>query len=140
MERVNIAKVLIRRADGKYLILRSSKWEERPDRSEKPDLPGGLVEAGETHEVGAVREVQEEAGISLRADQLDLVHAGSHIWKEKEAINRLIYMADVDDPTVVLSWEHDDFWWMSKDELLALDIREPYKNIFNYLDTIGVLR
>lgn len=76
----NIGKALVRRAtDGKYLILVSSKWPERPDRSQKPDLPGGLVEEGETFEQGCVREVREEAGFDVDPSQLTVVYADSFI-------------------------------------------------------------
>lgn len=139
MKRVNISKVLVRRADGKYLILRGSKWEERPDRSQKPDLPGGMVEDGETHKVGGARELMEEAGISVKPGQLELVHAESFIWKEDEAVTRLIYLVRLENPEVTLSWEHEGFWWMNKQEVLGLEIRKPYPEIFGYLDKIGVL-
>ena len=139
---LNVAKVVIRRkADGKYLILRGSKWEERPDRSQKPDLPGGIVEVDETIEQGAVREVKEEAGITLRPEELLLVQAHSfQSDKDQAAINRLIYFAELKtDPEIQLSWEHEGYWWYDATEILDLDIRSPYPEVFKYLHQIGVL-
>jgi len=142
MSILNVGKALIRRkTDGKYLILTSSKWEERPDRSQKPDLPGGTVEAGETIEQGCAREIQEEAGLSVDPADLTLVHAFSFISdKDGTAINRLIYFAEVEgEPEVTLSWEHEAYTWLTAEELLALEIREPYPLVFKHCRDIGVL-
>lgn len=142
MRVLNVAKVLIRRkSDGKYLVLRSGKWEERPDRSQKPDLAGGVVEEGETIPQGAAREVYEEAGIAVNPDNLTLAYALTFKSdKDGASINRSIFFVEVDgEPDVTLSWEHEEFWWASKDELLQLDIREPYPEIFAYLADVEIL-
>lgn len=142
MNIVNVGKVLLRRnTDGKYLILRGSKWEERPDRSLKPDLPGGTVEPGETFEQASTREVFEETGISVNSDKMTLVHAFSFVnAKENEAINRLIFFVEVDhNPEVILSWEHDEYWWLSAEDVLGLEIREPYPEVFRHIRHLGLL-
>ena len=142
MRILNIAKVLIRRkSDGKYLILRGSKWEERPDRSQKPDLAGGVVEPGETIPEGAVRETFEEAGIAIKAEDLQLVFANTFKSDvDGASINRLLYLVELEeDAEVVLSWEHEGYWWMSKDEVLSLDIRTPYPEVFHYLNDVDIL-
>ena len=141
MRIVNVSKVLVRRkSDDKYLLLRSSQWEERPDRSQKPDLPGGVVEAGERVEEGAARELMEEAGIKVAPESLTLVYAMSFKSDhDAAAINRLIYFTEVEEVDVKLSWEHEEFWWASADELRALEIRAPYPAIIDYLDSVGLL-
>lgn len=143
MRILNLAKVIVRRgSDGKYLLLRSSKWEERPDRSQKPDLAGGMVEAGESIADGAVRELQEEAGISVQPNQLELVYTETfRSDMDGASINRSIFFVEVNgDPQVTLSWEHEEYWWASASELQVLEIREPYPQIFHYLADIGLLR
>lgn len=142
MRIINLAKVVIRRkSDGKYLILRSSKWEERPDRSQKPDLAGGIVEQDETIEEGAVREVHEEAGLVIAPSSLQLVYTGSfQSSKDDAGINRLIYFTELNEnPKITLSWEHEGFWWMTAEEVRALEVRDPYPEIFDYLSKIGIL-
>ncbi len=133
------AKVLLRRrTDNKYLVLWSSEWKENPRRSHKPDLPGGLAEQGETIAYGLLRELKEEAGIELVEDNLVLAHA--HVWDEDDFSTVFqIYFAEIDHADVVLSWEHERFDWLSKDELEALDIREPYPTIFQHMKKVGLL-
>lgn len=141
MQRINVAKVLVRNSDGKYLVLRGSVWPERPDRSQKPDMPGGMVHEGETHMQAAIREVLEETGIHLQESDLDLVYADSSLRDNNtKAVTWLLYMATTDTvPEVKLSWEHEESWWVSTDELLSLEIRQPYPEIFAYLKKTGVL-
>lgn len=143
MRVLNVSKVVVRRAsDGKYLLLRSGKWEERPDRSQQPDLPGGVVEAGERIEEGAARELLEETGIEVAPNDLALVYAMSFKSdRDNAAINRLIYFLELQhDPEVKLSWEHEEFQWVEADELRSLEIREPYPTIIRYLSDVELLK
>lgn len=100
-----------------------------------------MVDPGESYEQGAVREVLEEAGVEITAEQLTLVYADSYLREDvPESVNRLVYLAEVaDDPAVTLSWEHEDYEWISQEEVLALDIRAPYPEIFQYLARIEYL-
>ncbi len=133
------AKVLIRRtSDGKYLMLWSSEWKENPRRSQKPDLPGGLVEEGESVTQGLLREVQEEAGLEMDETSLTLAHA--HVWDEDDISTVfLAYFVETDDFDVKLSWEHERYAWLSFDELLSLEIREPYPAIFRHMEKVGLI-
>lgn len=142
MQHIGVAKVLVRNSEGKYLILRGSVWSERPDRSQKPDFPGGMADEGETHAQAAVRELFEEAGISVNESDLQLVYAFSKIKADtNEALIWLLYIVDVDTvPRVKISWEHEAYMWLSKDELLTLAIRAPYQEVIGYLNEVGSLR
>ena len=130
-----VAKAIIRRrSDGAYLVLWSSKWPERPERSQKPDFPGGEVESGETPEVGCVREILEEAGIAVSPSELQLVYAMTYYYaKDDFWVNRLVYFAEIDDNDVKLSSEHEKYAWLSARELEELEIRPPYKEIITNL-------
>jgi len=139
---INVSKVFVRRtSDGKYLVLRSGAWEERPDRSQKPDFAGGVVEPGERIEQGAARELLEETGLDVQPADLTLVYTTSFLSdKDGAAVNRLVYFVEIEgEPEVTLSWEHEEFWWATADELRALDIRAPYPAIIRHLDDIGLL-
>ncbi len=141
MNHVAVAKVLVRNSEGRYLILRGSVWPERPDRSQKPDVPGGLVDYGENHEEAAVRELKEEAGIAISRSDLKLVYAHSVMKEDKnEALVWLLYIVELPYvPSVKISWEHEAYMWLNKGELLNLEIRDPYPNVFRYLDRIEIL-
>jgi len=129
MQPTLLAKVLVKNKDDNYLILRSSERPENPRRSLQPDLPGGVVEKGETCLEGAVRELHEETGIHIRASDLKCILSVDETH-QGQLFRRFIYEVNVDLPEVALSWEHDKYWWMTRDELAALKIREPYKTLF----------
>ena len=61
----SIAKILIINGDGNALTLTLSEHLKYPEKSYQPDLPGGIVDAGESENLGVIREVQEECGIDL---------------------------------------------------------------------------
>lgn len=142
MHYVRVAKSVIRRADGKYLVLRCSEWPERPDRSLKPDLPGGAVEQGESFEQGVAREVEEESGIHILPSDFLIGYANSFVYEGegKEAVVRALYFAEVDDPKVVLSYEHDMYWWVGIDELLAMEWKSFYREAFAFMKQTELLK
>lgn len=134
------AKVLIRRqTDGRYLTLTCSEWPENPRRSQKPDFPGGNIEAGEQIEEGLQREVQEEVGMSLLPGSLQLGYCSTHFGNDIST-SFLFYVAEVEGTEeITLSWEHESYQWYSASELLSLEIREPYTMMFQYLKRVGLL-
>lgn len=142
MEIRSAAKALIRRSsDGKYLILTSSIWEENPRRSQQPDLPGGLVEAGETVTKGLQRELQEEIGVTIPECDMTLAYASTFVDTDANASTTfLLYYYDTEDIDITLSWEHESFEWLSADDVQALTIREPYPTIFSHFKQIGLLK
>lgn len=139
----SFTRVIIRRnTDGKYLALWSSKWEENPRRSQQPDLPGGIIDPGETAEQGALREVYEETGLILRDNQLHLINVIGDLADDMggEPWTRYLYTAEIDEAVPVqLSWEHERFAWLTVDELLQLDIRESYQAILRDLVTQKII-
>lgn len=135
-----LSKVLVKDKEAnKYLILRTGLWRANPRRSLKPDLPGGAVEENETALQGAIRELREETGIIADSDKLKLI---MEIQENHGGVDflRSMYFYEAVSPEVVLSWEHDMFWWMSAEEVLALDIREPYPDFFRKLSEENLLR
>jgi len=129
-----VAKALIRNADGKFLMLRSSKWEENPERSLKPDLPGGMVEAGETPQQGVAREVYEEAGLRIATERFTLLYTETEFYENTDtSVLRHIFYATVDNADVTLSWEHDEYRWVNADELVASEWRPFYDRANSYI-------
>ena len=136
----NVSKVIVCNGLGQYLILRSSEWPERPDRSLQTDLPGGVVDEGESHRQGACRELLEETGIEISEEEFSPVFSDTFIVDNKKSINRMIFFVNVPSETsVTLSWEHCEYWWASAKELIADKWRPPYPSIFKYLIQIGAI-
>jgi 8-oxo-dGTP pyrophosphatase MutT (NUDIX family) len=134
------AKAIVRRSDGSFLTLRSSKWEERPDRSQKPDLPGGMVEAGESPLMGVSREVSEEVGIQVPDDDFTLVYTATEFYDDTQtSVIKHVFLADVEDVEVKLSWEHEAYEWLTAEEFRTIEWRPFYSEALDYLFTHGLL-
>jgi len=115
------AKILVIDNNNNVLVLRRS--ETHPTAAFEPDLPGGVVEKGETTEQGAVRELLEETGILL--DISNIVNPSETVKETKGPyeIERDLFVVYIDDekPEVTLSWEHDQYSWVPIHELKGLE-------------------
>ena len=131
----SIAKILIIDGDGNVLTLTLSEHLKYPEKSYQPDLPGGIVDAGEPENLGVIREVQEECGIDLDPAKIRLVYAETvHDEKENKSVTKLLYITHLDDaPAVTLSWEHSDYKWVSVAELQNIDMRPFFNRAIQYL-------
>jgi len=112
---MGVAKVLIIDEQNKYLML----WRgDHPRLPNDPDLPGGTIEAGETPEVAAIREVQEEAGIAIAPNDMNILYKG--LDYSMHGVEYSLYAATLTPrPTVALSWEHEGYKWLDADTFLA---------------------
>jgi len=125
----SIAKILIIDGDGNVLTLTLSEHLKHPEKSYQPDLPGGIVDAGEPEHLGVIREVQEECGIDLDPAKIQLAYTETaYDKKENKSVTKLLYITHLDNtPAVTLSWEHSDYKWVSAAELHNTDMR-PFFN------------
>jgi 8-oxo-dGTP pyrophosphatase MutT (NUDIX family) len=103
-------KAVIKNQDGKFLIVREGeRWQ----------AVGGRLEKGEKLEDGLRREASEETGIT------DLVvgkviHVDEWFAKpegELKHIVALFFLCDTNTNDVVLSDEHQEFSWVTVEEL-----------------------
>jgi 8-oxo-dGTP diphosphatase len=100
--------------DGRILLLRraigalSGQWY----------LPGGAVEAGESPEEGARRELREESGLEVEGP-LDLLNAYRARLYGREFL-QLSYVGATPTGEVVISPEHDGASWADAGEMRAL--------------------
>ena len=130
----SIAKILIINGDGNVLTLTLSEHLKYPEKSNQPDLPGGIVDAGEPENLGVIREVQEECGIDLDSAKIQLAYAETtYDEKENKSVTKLLYVTHLDNtPAVTLSWEHSDKW-VSVAELLNIDMLPFFNQAIQYV-------
>lgn len=69
--------VIIENAEGKILVLRRIG-----SHAQKYSIPGGSIELGETFEATAIREMEEELGIVLKAPKVIAVTNNLETYKE----------------------------------------------------------
>ena len=122
-----VAKVLIIDDEGHYLLM---KRANHPTFLNDPDLPGGTVEKGEEALEAALREVIEEADISLSPTDAQHLYTGSEY--SAHGTEYSLYIARVTErPTVTISWEHDSFAWMDREEFLkqAREANDTYMHM-----------
>ena len=130
-----IAHALIK-IDGKYLIIRRTKIKRGKPNSllEYWDIPGGMVEVGETPKDAAIRETKEEVNLDITIGPI--LHEDSNYDKEKGTVfTRIVYQAELlegqDESDIIL--QKDEY----SEYMLVSDISSIDK-IVDYLeDTIN---
>ena len=118
--------------DGERTLL--LKRSEDSDNGGTWGLPGGKVEKGETMIAGAIRETQEETGVSqVPGRRLEAFESrdGTHRWTT--------YLYRVKEPfDVVLSDEHSEYQWVDLDKIGNLELHPKFKaQLERYLRGIG---
>jgi len=128
-----IGKVVIVNQRKEVLLLK--RGASAPNRALTWETPGGIVEKGETVEAGALRETFEESGIQL--DDARPVLAKKMSWGN----HWTFFFATVYNPTVKISWEHQEYLWQPIDKLDQLkDLPAFYlEDLQNILHRVGLL-
>jgi 8-oxo-dGTP diphosphatase len=125
IQRVVVGGVVLK--DNKALILKRHENEKiLPGMWE---LPSGKLEFNEKPHEGIIREVKEETGIDaeviLPFDVFDYMVEKEDSKRHSVQINFLLKMTS---ETVKISDEHQDYAWVSKEELDNFKISEKTKN------------
>lgn len=108
---VCVAKAALFNEHNEILILRRHSTDD--NRPNDLDIPGGGVEPGENFDHAVVREVNEEVGVVLRKNELNLAYAETSM-KNDENIFRLVYVGRVSKSQPIhLSHEHTDYYWFT---------------------------
>ncbi len=116
---------------GRFLILkRNSKEEFFPNKWE---LPSGKVEFGEEPDKALVREVLEETGLqTIHFVPFKCTHYIIEKPEKKRHTVQILYLATVAQPSkITLSEEHDDYKWITSEELKKLDTFDDMNVILN---------
>jgi 8-oxo-dGTP pyrophosphatase MutT (NUDIX family) len=131
-----VAKVLLFNEQDQILVMQTGIHKLRPERSHSPDLPGGMVDPGESEHAAVIREVQEESGIILDPNVVTLGYANTEMFDHgTKSVTKLLYIAKLSEtPIVTLSWEHKAFEWSSVEALLENEkFRSTYRRGVEYL-------
>jgi 8-oxo-dGTP pyrophosphatase MutT (NUDIX family) len=110
-----VAKLVIIDEDNKYLLLYRNN---HPEFGNDPDLPGGTLEEGDESSLETMlREVQEEAGISIDKSTVEAVYAGTSYSKNGTHYSLFVVRLHT-RPEVILSWEHTSYAWLDRSNFL----------------------
>lgn len=114
-------KALIKDED-KYLILKRSPTA--PVYANYWDFPGGKLEVGENVHEALEREVMEETSLKSKSgNPIFCFHETlEKTDKTKRHVLFIVYECDITPGEIKISWEHTDYKWATKDEILSLDI------------------
>ena len=109
-------KVLVLDDQGRVLLLRRSMTSK--NNKGKWDLPGGKVDEGEHFDEALLREVAEEAGLSIT---LERVAGATESELPDRKVAYLLMEGRLLSGEVQLSDEHDDCQWVPRGELASID-------------------
>lgn len=121
-------KALVLNSEGKILILRRTKTA--PSRPLGWDIPGGSLAFGEDPKEGMLREIKEETGILVsNVKPIDVIH-----FLDDDVYTLMIgYTAISQTDHVNLSFEHDEYKWISKEEFLNENIPATFKEFLQFV-------
>ena len=88
---------------------------------------GGNMEFGEDFEQALKREFLEEVGLAVHVKEL--LYASTFVTNPARQIIILVFLCESDSNNVVLSNEHEQFLWATKDEAMVL-LPQPIINDF----------
>lgn len=109
-----VAKLLIIDPDDKYLLMYRS---DHPTFGRDPDLPGGTVEDSETLLETMLREVDEEAGVSIDPNNATKVYSGTDYSTHGTHYALFITKLKM-RPEIMMSWEHSSYEWLDRSDFI----------------------
>jgi 8-oxo-dGTP pyrophosphatase MutT (NUDIX family) len=109
-----VAKLVIIDNDNKYLLMYRNG---HPTFGDDADLPGGTLEDDEKPLEGMVREVYEEAGITIAQSGLEEIYEGTEYSTHDTHYS--LFRTKLDSrPTITMSWEHSAYEWIEFDDFM----------------------
>ena len=125
------AKIIFSDNGGNYLIVFRSKHLAFPF---DPDLPGGIVEKGESPILGLLREVSEETGIKLNIKDIEKLCSSNKYYP---GFTHYLYKAVFEtEPAILLSAEHSHYLWLNYENFVSTvqTAADPYMHmVYDYL-------
>jgi 8-oxo-dGTP diphosphatase len=122
-------KAMIKNNKDEYLVL--SKSDKDDINPKQIDIPGGRLEFGEDFEEALKREVKEELGIDIEVGNC------SRVWsliKDDLHLVGITFNAKFMKGNIELSFEHDNYFWLKKNEVIGGDYPQWIKEEFSAAD------
>ncbi len=133
--RVQIAACYLQ-TGNQFLFLQKAEGKLEPGTW---GVPAGKIEKNESPKEGAIRELFEETGISLK-DAASL-HYLDCLYIRKPEVDYVYHLFKVqltEMPFIQLSNEHQDYRWATADELGMLPLMAGAKEAFQYYRSLTV--
>lgn len=110
------ATVAVINSEKKLLLLR--RGSTAPWMPGHYCLPGGKVEHNEELIECAIRELGEETGIFI----VDNNYLTPFTVRYGSGYNKIIFTITMNNPVVILNWEHDHYVWVNSFDITNLNI------------------
>jgi len=110
-------KAFIFNDQGHFLTIR--RTETAPARPNTWDAPGGDLDFGEEVIQGIKREIKEETGLDI--SNFIPFDVESHVNKQGDFWITIAYKAKTDSDKITLSFEHNEYKWLTPKEFLNLE-------------------
>ncbi len=131
MNKVGVSqKAIIFNKEAKFLTIH--RTETAPSNPNKWDFPGGDLDFGEDAIKEIIREIKEESGLEVK--DLKSFDVESHINKDGDFWVTIAYTAKAVSNEITLSFEHDEFKWLTADEFLKLEFVDKLKRFIRNLE------
>ncbi|MCK5413302.1 MAG: NUDIX hydrolase [Candidatus Pacebacteria bacterium] len=132
MKKVSVSqKAIIYNKQGQILILHRTSGA--PSNPNSWDLPGGELDFGEDVLDGIIREIREETNLTCK--DIKPFDVESHIDENGEFWVTIAYKCHCNLGDIKLSFEHDQFQWISKKEINKFEFSNKIKRFINNYDT-----
>lgn len=106
--------------DGKYLVTRRS--QSNTYMPLKWDIPGGIVQPGETIEEAIYREVSEETGLTIQVGRVVHIYANRDQLPHRQTFQAVYLCKYVDGKVNLDPAEHDIYQWMDYNDIGNIDM------------------
>lgn len=130
-------KAILRRPDGKILLIRDAGRYKREYLKGYWDIPGGRLDQGEIIDAALSREVMEEAGIDIK--KLPRSRFALNQWAsapaddQREIIGAVCIVELERDSEVVISNEHDEYKWVLPKNIELSTLKPAFVPMFKEL-------